>query len=211
MEKTLSWFQKNEMRHFYIFLLSGILISCSPEVKEILAHRREYKEEFLKDPRSPLQKGDLHHLEFFKPSTRAIVTARFVLTPDAQPFEMPTYSGITRSYRKYGEAKFLWGQDSVTLSVYQNLMLISNPVYKDYLFLPFKDWTNGVSTYGGGRYLDISKADTEDGMLRIDFNRSYNPWCAYSDGFNCPIPPAENHLQVSIEAGEKMYRGEIKH
>ena len=187
-----------------------IITGCSSISKEIRQHREEYKHEFLTDPRSPLKEEDLEHLDFYSPSAKAHVIARFTLTPEAEPFEMPTYSGITRTYRKWGNAKFLWEKDSITLSLYQNLTLLSNPLYNDYLFLPFKDASNGVSTYGGGRYLNMSKADTEDGLITIDFNKSYNPWCAYSDGFNCPIPPRENHLLFSIYAGEKMYKGEVK-
>jgi uncharacterized protein len=196
----------------FIFLFTiGVLISCSSVRNEIIQHREEYKSEFLSDPRSPLKEEDLKNLDFYKPVSYARVNSKFTLTPEAEPFDMPTYSGLTRSYRKWGEAKFLWKGDSITLSIYQNLTLLSNPLYKDYLFLPFKDETNGLTTYGGGRYLNMSKADTEDGFVTIDFNKSYNPWCAYSDGFNCPIPPRENHLSFPIYAGEKLYKGEIKH
>lgn len=193
-----------------ILFFTLIMAGCSSLSKEIREHREEYKHEFLTDPRSPLKEEDLEDLDFYSPSAKARVMANFTSTPLAEPFEMPTYSGITRTYRKYGNAKFLWENDSITLSLYQNLTLLSNPLYKDYLFLPFKDASNGVSTYGGGRYLNMSKADTEDGLITIDFNKSYNPWCAYSDGFNCPIPPGENHLPFSIHAGEKMYKGEVK-
>ena len=193
-------------------LLSLLLLSaCSSVHKEITIHRENYKADFLKDPRSPLTESDLHHLDFFPPSAHARVTAIFKATPGDPPFEMPTYSGITRSYRKWGEATFLWRKDSITLSIYENLTLIANPLYKDYLFLPFKDATNGLTTYGGGRYLNMSKADTEDGVILIDFNKAYNPWCAYSDGYNCPIPPTENQILIPIDAGEKQYKGQIRH
>src|SRR5687768_2032059 len=115
------------MRYFivYVFLIAG----CSAVREDILAHRKEYKDDFLTDPRSPLKKEDLSNLDFYKPISSARVVAKFTTTPKAEPFEMPTYSGVTRSYRKYGEARFLWDQDSVTLSIYQNLTLISNPLY----------------------------------------------------------------------------------
>ena len=50
----------------------------------------------------------------------------------------------------------------------------------------------------------------KDGKVTIDFNRCYNPWCAFSDGYNCPVPPKENHFEVKIEAGEKMFVGKKK-
>ena len=84
------------------------------------------------------------------------------------------------------------------------------PGMKDHLFVPFKDWTNGEESYGGGRYIDLKTGDITDGKITIDFNKCYNPWCAYSDGYNCPIPPVENHFELKIEAGEKMWTGKKK-
>jgi uncharacterized protein (DUF1684 family) len=188
---------------FYLFFI----IACSPIAKEIREYREEYKSEFLKDPRSPLKETDLEYLDFFPAEANAQVMASFKATPEAEPFDMPTYSGQTRKYRKWGEASFKWNGLPATLSLYENLTLASNPEFEDYLFLPFKDETNGETTYGGGRYLNMSKEDTRDGMIKIDFNKSYNPWCAYSDGFNCPIPPRENNLPFPVNAGEKKYRG----
>ena len=69
------------------------------------------------------------------------------------------------------------------------------------LFLPFQD--SSADSYGGGRYLDIRTGDIRDGKLVLDFNRCYNPYCAYKEGYSCPIPPVENRLPVAIEAGEK--------
>jgi|SRR6187397_1366551 len=191
-------------------LLILFLSSCHSFVKETQAHREEYKSEFLTDERSPLKQEDLQWLDFYPPNKKAVVKARFVLTPESENFELPTYSGVTRTYRKWGEAYFKFGKDSSRLSVYQNMKLIANPDYEDYLFLPFTDETNDESTYGGGRYLDMSRKDTDDGMITIDFNRCYNPWCAFSDGYNCPIPPAENFLPYRVEAGEKKFKGQHK-
>ena len=194
---------------FFLFIIPAFL-SCSPYLKEAKIHREEFRQEFLHDERSPLKLEDLDDLDFFNPDPKAVVHAKFVLTPDSQPFELPTYSGITRTYRQYGINYFVFGIDSARLSVYENMKLLDQEEYKDYLFLPFKDETNGISTYGGGRYLNLSKKDGEDGVMTIDFNRSYNPWCAYSDGFNCPIPPNENHLSFEVKAGEKKWSGEYK-
>jgi uncharacterized protein (DUF1684 family) len=73
------------------------------------------------------------------------------------------------------------------------------------LFLPFRDATSGSETYGGGRYLDVGE-QRSDGTLQIDFNLAYNPFCAYDDRYSCPIPPADNHLDVAVRAGEKAYK-----
>ncbi len=82
---------------------------------------------------------------------------------------------------------------------------MDNPKYKEYLFMPFKDPTNGVSTYGGGRYLDIKKPDSD--RILIDFNKSYNPYCAYSEEYNCPIVPTENTVHSEIRAGVRLEGG----
>ena len=196
------------MRSFtFLNLLLITIIGCSPIGREIREYREEYKQEFLKDPKSPLKEEDLHNLDFYPPNAKARVTASFKKTPEADPFELPTYSGQTKKYRKWGVATFPWGDTIVTLSLYENLKLVHEPEYEDYLFLPFKDETNSEETYGGGRYLNMSKSDTEDGEIKIDFNKCYNPWCAYSDGFNCPIPPRENNLPFEVKAGEKNYKG----
>ncbi len=199
------------MMRYALFAVLLFCVSCSSIHKDITAHRVQYKAGFLQDERSPLKEEDLVNLDFYPALKSAKVRADFKLTPTEEPFELPTYSGITRTYRKYGIATFLWKGDSTSLALYQNMTLISNPVHKDYLFLPFKDETSGVETYGGGRYLNMSKEDTADGQISIDFNKAYNPWCAYSEGFNCPIPPVENQLKFRILAGERQYKGEVKH
>lgn len=186
------------------------LLSCNSFYKKTIAQREHYKEDFLTDPRSPLHADDLALLDFYPPDKDAVVKAHIKKTPESLPFELPTYSGVTRTYRKYGIAYFKWSNDSARLSVYENVKLMADPQYQDYLFLPFTDDTNDNTTYGGGRYLDLSKADAEDGWIMIDFNTAYNPWCAFSDGYNCPIPPRENYLPFEVEAGEKLFKGEHK-
>ncbi|HZV71996.1 MAG TPA: DUF1684 domain-containing protein [Saprospiraceae bacterium] len=196
------------IRYIILYSICIVLAGCSsPFAKEISEYRQEYKSEFLKDPRSPLKEADFDKLDFYPASEKARLTASFKATENAEPFDMPTYSGLTRKYRKWGEATFTWGNQNATLALFENLSLLSNPDFEDYLFLPFKDETNGVTTYGGGRYLNMSKADTEDGTIIIDFNKCYNPYCAYSDGFNCPIPPRENNLPFMVQAGEKNFKG----
>jgi uncharacterized protein (DUF1684 family) len=82
---------------------------------------------------------------------------------------------------------------------------LNNPVYKDHLFLPFYDQSNGVESYGGGRYMDLKQTDIIDGQLELDFNKCYNPYCAYTTGYSCPIPPASNTLDFKILVGESAY------
>lgn len=174
--------------------------------RSIKKYRKEYKQEFIEKTDGPLSKEDLHYLSFFQPDQSYQVSCQFKRAEQEEPFDMATYAGTTQPYIKYGTLTFqLKGKDYV-LAVYQNLRLLRMPHYKDYLFIPFKDLTNGESTYGGGRYLDISRKDIINDQLTLDFNLAYNPYCAYKDGYQCPIPPEENHLEVEILAGERGYR-----
>jgi len=189
-----------------LFLLPSLTQAQSYK-KTIKKHRKEYKKDFVKDERAPLGKKDLKKMAFFPANEKYLVQADFSLTPDAKPFKMATYSGITRDYISYGKIHFMIDGVEHELSIYKNLGYLSNPLYKDHLFLPFKDWTNDEESYGGGRYLDLKKSDIKNNQISIDFNKAYNPWCGYSDGYNCPVPPKENHLQFELKAGEKKYKG----
>lgn len=171
----------------------------------INAHRQHYKEEFITEERSPLKGDDTSYLRFYAADKRYRATATVQLTPEAQPFKMPTYSGKVRDYRQYATITFTLLGKPVQMALYQNLALIKDPKHKDHLFLPFTDNTNNKETYGGGRYIDLELTDIKDGKLVIDFNKCYNPYCAYSDGYNCPIPPRENSLDMKITAGEMLY------
>jgi uncharacterized protein (DUF1684 family) len=82
---------------------------------------------------------------------------------------------------------------------------MNDSTYKNYLFLLFTDATSGADSYGGGRYIDLSMQDIIDNSVLIDFNKAYNPYCAYASGYNCPIPPRENHIPFPIKAGEKDF------
>ncbi len=81
---------------------------------------------------------------------------------------------------------------------------VEESTHDPYYFVPFKDLTNGTETYPAGRYLDIPV--TENDIITVDFNVAYNPYCAYSPYYSCPLPPMENHLKVRISTGEKNYK-----
>lgn len=168
-------------------------------------HRAEYIKDLLAPPTPLIKAEDTTKIKFFPADIRYKISADFVLTPNEKTIELATSSGKKKTYQKYGVASFLWANKKVQIAVYQPLALISNPLYKDYLFIPFKDLTTGETTYGAGRYIDCRLSDIKDGKINIDFNKCYNPYCAYSDGYNCPIPPAENELNIAIEAGIKSF------
>lgn len=204
------------MPRLVILLLSSILLASCSSQKQIATpayssyitqHQTQYMADFIKDERAPLDEADLKHVHFYPAHQGYNCDCTFELTPDAKPFEMATYSGITKPFRQYGIAICHINGKSTDVHLYTNLRTIAMPGYKDYLFIPFKDHTNGEETYGGGRYIDLKTGDIQNGKVTIDFNKCYNPWCAYSDGYNCPIPPVENHFELEIEAGEKMWTG----
>lgn len=165
--------------------------------------------EFRNKEESPLKSEDFAKFKGLNNYTfdRAFrVTATFERTADEKYFEMPTSSGRTKKFVKYGVLTFTIGGKQQRLSVYRTdaETLAKFPEYADLLFVPFKDATNRTETYGGGRYLDIKAPKGK--TVTLDFNLAYNPSCAYgSDRYNCPIPPRENSLDVQITAGEKRY------
>ncbi|RKZ07687.1 hypothetical protein DRQ05_02735 [bacterium] len=110
-------------------------------------------------------------------------------------------AGNVRDFLRWGEFRFEIDGKPCTLQAYKD-----DP-NEERLFIPFKDLTNGKETYGAGRYIDLEYMhdQTSDGKWILDFNRAYNPWCAYSPYFACPFVPPENWLQVEIKAGEKDY------
>lgn len=167
--------------------------------------RQEAIQSLWQSDRQPILAEDTTHLNYFEPDIQYRRPCSLIKTPDSKPFEISTYSGLVRSYKTYGKVIIPFGEKDITLELYQNEALSKKSHYEDYLFLPFKDLTNGNATYGGGRYLNLKISELEEKGCVIDFNKAYNPWCAYRDGFNCPIPPSANHLQVAINAGEKMF------
>lgn len=161
---------------------------------------RDPKESPLEVAELPLFKG----LSYYKIDPRYRLQARFRRTPDEKKFNMPTSSGTSKVYLKYGELTFSLEGHQYVLAVFQSEALAKTEKYKNYLLIPFRDATSGKETYGGGRYIDFEIPGGEE--VTLDFNLSYNPSCAYSHRYNCPIPPRENRLSRKIKAGEKIYR-----
>jgi uncharacterized protein (DUF1684 family) len=116
-------------------------------------------------------------------------------------FKMPTSTDRTPTYKRYGWIVIETIDTTFKLAAYQNLQL-KGKQYKNYLFIPFKDALAPKTTYGAGRYLEAYKQKGTNDIL-IDFNTAYNPYCAYSHRYSCPITPKANHLNFPIHAGEK--------
>jgi len=155
-------------------------------------------------PLTPEDFADFKGLKYFDADEKFVVKAKLEKTEDKQIFTMPTSAGTSRKYFKYGVLKFELDGKSYTLTVFQSETAAKKEEYKNLLFVPFRDQTNGKETYGAGRYLDI-KAPSGDEVI-LNFNLAYNPNCAYgSNNFSCTIPPKENFLQTEIKAGEKVF------
>ena len=189
-----------------ILLLSLALAWCGvfAQRNSYVDSIREYRKIYV-DSHEVVKNNDKQYMHFFAidPVFRTLAT----FTPAKNPkwFPMKTSGTATQTYRKYGMLTFKIHDTTINLSIYQSQSLMTSKDYADYLFIPFTDNTSGRESYGGGRYLDYKLSDIQNNKLLLDFNKAYNPYCAYTSGYNCPIPPAENDLPISITAGEKGF------
>ncbi len=148
----------------------------------------------LKDPQSEFRQ-EFRGIDCFPPNEAYRITARFV----AEPRKIPVLDviGETQNMESPGYAEFeLNGQQMRLYPVLET----SNAKQ---LFFVFRDLTSGHETYGAGRFLDADMP--RDGKVVLDFNKAYNPPCAFTPYATCPLPPKENRLPVRIEAGEQNY------
>lgn len=200
------------MKYLVCFLLFVSADIYAQDYKTLLAaHRHSYKKDFITDAHSPLKETDLPNLRFYDADSTYRVVADAEILSNQAPFQIPTFDGARQTYVKYAIANFTLKGKPHQLYIYKNVSFANVPSLVDYLFLPFTDGTNDTETYGGGRYIDLKTGDIKEGRVTIDFNKAYNPYCAYSDGYQCPMPPVENNLKLRIEAGEKKFAADKKH
>lgn len=187
-----------------LILLQLSLLHAQSHEDAILEFQTHLNEEYKNPDTSPLEKRDLKKFkghEFFPVNEKFKVKATFNRILEPTPFPMKTTTDRLPIYEVYGVANFELDGKEYRLNIYQSHMLRETDEYKDYLFLPFTDLTNGETTYGGGRFIDL-EIPSEDYII-IDFNKAYNPYCAYNAKYSCPIPPEENDLDMYIMAGIK--------
>ena len=161
-----------------------------------IAKDQQFRE--ASDSPVPKEKRDaLLPLPYFPVDPAFTVPAALKLSDDRPVFEMPTSTGALRKMQLVGTLEFTFGGERRSLGAFveDGTQQITN------LFVPFADLTTGTDTYAAGRYLDIEPTTT--GYYMIDFNRAYNPYCAYNASYECPFPPPSNRLDVAIRAGEK--------
>lgn len=198
---------------FFVFLLL-IISSCNSQNKRPLLGETEYQKKlnasFKDATTSPLKKKDLKEfkgLEFYPVDSSFIVEAKLTRIENAPVFEMATTTDRKPLYKEFGILKFQLKGNDYQLTIYQNQDNLQDEQYKDYLFLPFTDDTSGNGSYGGGRYMDVMVTDIkENNTITLNFNNTYNPYCAYNDMYSCPLTPRKNHLDIEIKAGVKDFK-----
>lgn len=197
------------------FILSGMLgPGCSRQQEyskntanekvPLMAERMARDEAFRSSPDSPVPMKDrnlFQKLEYYPVNADLVFSVRLNRYPRPEPVRLGTNTGEIRSGLRYGYFEFVVEGRSCRLQVYRldDTAQSGGPN----LFIPFRDATSGSETYAPGRYIDLAENTT--GIYELDFNRAYNPYCAYSNTYSCPLPPPENTLPVPIRAGEKKY------
>lgn len=181
----------------YLFTLSSG--NDEEYIQEINDFRHEKHDFFKNSQGSPFVQKQVTYqeVEFFTVKPEFKVSATLDRLSKREVVSITNSDGSVVKYIKFARANFKLQGEDVSL-------LILKPLgFGNQFLTAFGDETSGETTYGGGRYLDlvIGKSD----RIEIDFNKAYNPYCAYMADFLCPLPPKENFLSVSIEAGEKNY------
>lgn len=190
---------------FSLSLLS--LVSDDTYFKEIKKWQTELNAEFANAEESPLtdeDRANFTHLDFFDIDSAFRVKAILHLDLQKIKFGMKTTTSRLPIYIKYGKASFEINGEKFQINIYQNVEMSKKEEYKNYLFMLFTDKTGGVTSYAGGRYIDLRIPKKGEDFI-IDFNKSYNPYCAYNHKYSCPIPPDEDFLDIEIKAGVKKW------
>lgn len=170
-----------------------------------LRANRDEKDQFFAEhnqsPIPPEERDEFEGLNYYDPDPAYRVEATVTVQDDPESLDLDTTSGRTVRYLRVATLSFDLDGETHQLHGYRQAGDDERS-----LFLPFRDKTTGQQTYEEGRYLEL-EADRklEDGdTFTVDFNLAYAPFCAYSETFDCPIPPEENWLDVTVEAGERV-------
>jgi uncharacterized protein len=183
-------------------LLSPFAVFAQPEsyADSTERARRDHDSTFAADVLSEAEREHFKGLCYYPLDEKYVVQAKF--TPEkGRKFAMPMTKQREQEayYRKAGRLTFELDGKSCELFVYESLSLKKRKGFKDYLFLPFRDATSGEGSYGGGRFIDLKRP--AGNTITVDFNSCYNPYCAYSERYSCPVTPAENRIPVAVRAG----------
>lgn len=204
------------MRRALLLSTLALLAACSrtslsPAVpatswaKDLVDWRASKDESFRLDPDSPLppdRRAAFRGLEYWDPDPRYYLVGFVTPIDPPEPSTIVTTGGVERPCEKVGRISFRLPGGEGTLVVYR-LLDQERLEGGAGLFLPFMDGTTGTSTYAAGRYVELD--GPEAGPYVVDFNRAYNPLCAYGspERYRCPATPRENRLPFGVEAGER--------
>ncbi len=205
---------RTSLLHISLLVSLLLLLSCNSQDKRPLlgesAYQQRLNSSFKDATTSPLKKKDLKGfkgLDFFPIDTSYIVTAKLIKTKNSPIFKMATTTDREPLYKEFGKLIFDIKGKNLTLTIYQSQDDLEDEKLKDFLFLPFTDGTSGNESYGGGRYMDVMLTDIKsDNTIKLNFNNTYNPYCAYNEKFSCPLTPRKNHLDIEIKAGIKDFK-----
>ena len=204
------------MRFSKIIVVLGLLIlvaiviysvstgTDTPDFGKVILREREKKDDFMiSSQESPFgtDQGLFTGLKYFEPDAKYRVRAKLRPIEAKKVVSLATSSGNENQYLEYAWAEF--ELDGVTNELLILEVMAMGPA-RGTLFLAFADETSTGETYGAGRYLDVKRVPGAS-TVELDFNKAYNPYCAYSEKYECPFPPKENILKVALRAGEKSY------
>lgn len=186
-----------------LYFLSDLIFDNSQYLQTIQKVRKDKNREF-KGRNSPLDEGvrpKFDSLDHFpaNPDYKFFADLEVYESPETYPMQMT--GGEAEPYFKFGKATFEIEGKPYSLTLFKKVKEEGQPQ----LFVPFTDKTNGFETYGGGRFIDLPMPGTNAAGIEIDFNKAYNPFCAYNSEYNCPVPPADNRLPIKIPVGEKTF------
>lgn len=211
--KTLFFYKKVSTILCFLLIASALTGQISQDSLRIYndtiaKHRTGKNIRLMYSESTPLttqQISSFKGLNYFPPDIRFRIEATLVRDSEPEVVFLTTTTDRMPEYLKYGEVRFVIDTMEFRLIAYQNKKLLDVVRDEDNLFIPFRDGTSGAETYEGGRYIDCKIPDEGQTTL-LDFNKAYNPYCAYNPRFSCVIPPEENRLPVRIEAGEKKLK-----
>jgi hypothetical protein len=191
-----------------------IIFSCgekTPESKEtkeyiqsILKGRAEKDSSMQFSPHSPFNRDttvSFHPLRYFKPNPDFVFKSNLYTYDKPDTVKIGGTKGESRTVIDIGYVKLNKDDKVYKVNIYEGFSRTGEPYYSIW----FTDKTTGKETYGVGRYLDFELNPDPNFVYTIDFNKAYNPYCAYSYLYSCPIPREEDYIDMSIEAGEKNF------
>lgn len=186
------------------YVATDLVFNDDQYLLKLKQERKQKNEQFRGHRTSPLPE-ELHEtfdsLRYYPPLALWRVTAELQRLPPGDTISLPLTEGGADTYTRFARATFQWQSHKQTVTLLRRVSKTDST-----LFLPFTDRTNSRGSYGGGRYLDVETPGPNDQQVTLDFNRTYNPYCAYGGNFSCPMPPKENWLSIEVPAGEKSYK-----